>query len=188
MFSLNKRFVAILLIFAMTISNAGMSTLAVSISHYVDSANQNAKDDSDITYRYYEEYRYSYESRTTLLMNNDSEDELKEDVEENETEYAEELEEDESEMSESEESESEESESETSESETDESIESEESTTAAEEPTEQSEEETTTTHSEESTHSSEIEEPDIASASDIEVNEENFRANDGRRDRNRHIK
>ncbi|MBR4313765.1 MAG: hypothetical protein IKP66_02530, partial [Lachnospiraceae bacterium] len=187
MFSLNKRFVAILLIFAMTISNAGMSTLAVSISHYVDSANQNAKDDSDITYRYYEEYRYSYESRTTLLMNNDSEDELKEDVEENETEYAEELEEDESEMSESEESESEESESEeseseesesetseseTSESETDESIESEESTTAAEEPTEQSEEETTTTHSEESTHSSEIEEPDIASASDIEVNEE----------------
>ena len=74
MFSLNKRFIACLLIIAMTISNAGMSTLAVSISHYVDEANQNAKDDSDITYRYYEEYRYSYESRTTLLMNSEADD------------------------------------------------------------------------------------------------------------------
>ena len=74
MFSLNKRFIAGLLIFAMIFANAGMSTLAVSISHYVDRANQNAKDDSDISYRYYEEYRYSYESRMTLLMNNGSDD------------------------------------------------------------------------------------------------------------------
>ncbi|MBQ2205382.1 MAG: InlB B-repeat-containing protein, partial [Lachnospiraceae bacterium] len=69
MFSLNKRLIAGLLIVAMIFANAGMSTLAVSISHYVDEANKNAKDDSDITYRYYEEYRYSYESKTTLLMN-----------------------------------------------------------------------------------------------------------------------
>ena len=64
MFSLNKRFIASLLIFAMIFANAGMSTLAVSISHYVDRANQNAKDDSDISYRYYEEYRYSYDQMT----------------------------------------------------------------------------------------------------------------------------
>ena len=73
MFSLNKRFIAGLLIIAMIFANAGMSTLAVSISHYVDEANKNAKDDSDITYRYYEEYRYSYESKTTLLMNSEAE-------------------------------------------------------------------------------------------------------------------
>ena len=72
MFSLNKRFIAGLLIIAMTISNAGMSTLAVSISHYVDNTEANKKDDSDITYRYYEEYRYSYESKTTLLMNSEA--------------------------------------------------------------------------------------------------------------------
>ena len=74
MFSLNKRLIAGLLIFAMIFANAGMSTLAVSISHYVDEANKNAKDDSDITYRYYEEYRYSYESKTTLLMNSEADD------------------------------------------------------------------------------------------------------------------
>ena len=72
MFSLNKRLIAGLLIIAMIFANAGMSTLAVSISHYVDEANKNAKDDSDITYRYYEEYRYSYESKTTLLMNSEA--------------------------------------------------------------------------------------------------------------------
>lgn len=70
MFSLNKRFIASLLVFAMIFANAGMSTLAVSITHYVDNASENARDDSDISYRYYEEYRYSYERKTTLLMNN----------------------------------------------------------------------------------------------------------------------
>ena len=66
MFEKIKKLIAVILLVTMTISNSGMSVFAVSISNYVDKATEDAPDDSDITYRYYEEYKYS---KTTYLMN-----------------------------------------------------------------------------------------------------------------------
>ena len=72
MFEKIKKLIAVILLVTMTISNSGMSVFAVSISSYIETATENAPDDSDITYRYYEEYNYS---KTTYLMNDSEDDE-----------------------------------------------------------------------------------------------------------------
>lgn len=72
MFTRYKKLIAVILLIAMTVSNSGMSAFAVSISHYVDKATEEAPDNSDITYRYYEQFSYS---KTTYLMNDSEESE-----------------------------------------------------------------------------------------------------------------
>ena len=75
MFSLSKKFIAGTLIVAIIITNSGISTLASAVPYMVSEAQSQNEENDDLTSRYYEEVRYSYEYQSTYLMNDVSESE-----------------------------------------------------------------------------------------------------------------